>query len=155
MSNKRSAKWRKMLSDVGGYDNELAAVPASGVRKLIDEFDQLETELAAATARGETQSAPAAPASALPPEPQRYSILRSVGLTHMNHGDIIHYSDYDALRAAALELERDARILADIEKVLQCDYDVIAISLATNDWELGYEACERVVKTTIRDGRAK
>lgn len=41
----RAEHWRSMLTKVGGWDNELAAVPAGGVRKLIEEFGNLERDL--------------------------------------------------------------------------------------------------------------
>jgi hypothetical protein len=38
--------WRKNLEDMGGYENELVAVPAGGVRLLIAEFEDLQKQLA-------------------------------------------------------------------------------------------------------------
>jgi hypothetical protein len=33
--------WRRMLTEVGGYDNALIGVPAGAVREMIDEIDAL------------------------------------------------------------------------------------------------------------------
>jgi hypothetical protein len=37
--------WRKMLTDIGGYTNELTSVPASSVREMIDDIDGLKAQL--------------------------------------------------------------------------------------------------------------
>lgn len=39
--------WRQQLEEVGGYENDLVGVPAGGVRKLIEEREELERHLRA------------------------------------------------------------------------------------------------------------
>ena len=39
--------WRQQLTDLGGYENEMLGVPAGGVRKMVDEIEQLRAKLAA------------------------------------------------------------------------------------------------------------
>ena len=36
--------WRQQLTDLGGYENEMLGVPAGGVRKMIDELEQLRAK---------------------------------------------------------------------------------------------------------------
>ena len=38
--------WRKMLTDVGGYDNSLLGIPAMGVREIIEDIESLRAQLA-------------------------------------------------------------------------------------------------------------
>jgi len=38
--------YRKMLDEVGGWDNELAAVPAGGVREVVEEVESLRVRVA-------------------------------------------------------------------------------------------------------------
>ena len=45
-----SKDWRKMLNEIGGYENEFTAVAAGSVREMIDEIDRLRAELAQAQA---------------------------------------------------------------------------------------------------------
>jgi hypothetical protein len=42
--------WRKMLTDIGGYENEMVSVPAGGVRSIIDEVEMLRARVAPAPA---------------------------------------------------------------------------------------------------------
>ena len=38
--------YRKMLEDIGGYDNEMMGIPVAGVKEIIDEVEQLRIALA-------------------------------------------------------------------------------------------------------------
>jgi hypothetical protein len=42
--------WRRMLTEVGGYDNALIGVPAGAVREMIDEIDALRAAVERAVA---------------------------------------------------------------------------------------------------------
>jgi len=42
--------YRKQLEAIGGYENELLPVPAGGVRKIIDDLEKAQQQLAAALA---------------------------------------------------------------------------------------------------------
>ena len=37
--------WRKMLEDIGGYKNELTAVPASAVKEMILDIELMRSQL--------------------------------------------------------------------------------------------------------------
>jgi hypothetical protein len=37
--------WRKMLVDIGGYDNELVGVPSGGVKEMVDEIESLREQV--------------------------------------------------------------------------------------------------------------
>lgn len=37
--------WRRMLADLGGYENGLINIPAAGVIPIIDEVEQLRAKL--------------------------------------------------------------------------------------------------------------
>ena len=39
--------WRKMLRDVGGYNNDMLGIPASGVKEMVIEIESLRAQLAA------------------------------------------------------------------------------------------------------------
>ena len=44
--------WRKMLVDIGGYDNELVGVPSGGVKEMVEEIESLREQLALAFEAG-------------------------------------------------------------------------------------------------------
>jgi hypothetical protein len=37
--------WRKMLVDIGGYDNELVGVPSGGVKEMVEEIESLREQV--------------------------------------------------------------------------------------------------------------
>mgnify|MGYP000844273893 CR=1 FL=1 len=44
---KQPENWRRMLADLGGYENGLINIPAAGVIPIIDEVEQLRAKLEA------------------------------------------------------------------------------------------------------------